>query len=320
MSKGRLDINPTVLAQAAEWFAVLGSGSVSKADHAQWQAWLAAHPDNQAAWARVEFFTKKLNGLPTQAASAALSLPDIHRRQALKNLAVLAAVGFSGWGLWQSGCLRLWAADYRTGIGEIRTVTLADGTQVTLDAVSAINVDFSKNLRRLQLLQGEVYIETAPDRGSLHRPFVVESAEGRVNALGTRFKVRQQQEDSLASVFTGAIEITPADADSVRRVLQAGQEAHFTRQRVSPQNPIDSDRPGWVQGFLLADNLPLGEFVVQLNRYRHGFVTCDPEIANLRIVGSFPLNNTDRILAALEETLPVQIARPAPRWVKIEPR
>ncbi len=79
MNNHRLKINPAVLAQAAEWFAVLGSGTASSAEQQQWQTWLEAHPDHRAAWTRVEFFTSKFDHLPTHAASAALNQPDLER-------------------------------------------------------------------------------------------------------------------------------------------------------------------------------------------------------------------------------------------------
>lgn len=320
LNPDRLEIHPGILAQAAEWFAVLGSGAVSKAETEQWQAWLQAHPDHQAAWARVEYFSGKFQHLPARAASAALNQPDLYRRRTLKTLAVFGAIGFTSWQISRGRYLQAWTADYQTALGAGKTITLADGSKVSLDTDSAFNVEYTDELRRLQLVSGEIYIETAPDNAGIHRPFVVDSREGRIRALGTRFSVRQLSGNSQVSVFADAVEIEPGKPGSNKRVLHAGQTTDFTQEQIDPAVAVNEERPAWTQGFLLADNLPLSEFLLQLNRYRHGYITCDPQIAGLRIVGSFPLNDTDRVLAMLAETLPVKIAKPLPLWVKVLPR
>lgn len=286
----------------------------------QWQAWLESHPDHRAAWARVEYFTHKFHNLPAHAASAALNSPDLYRRRTLKAFAVFSAISFSGWGLWREGYLQELTSDYHTGVGSTRNITLSDGTQIILDTNSSFNEEFTPELRRLHLVSGEIYIETAPDTSGFHRPFVVDSHEGRVHALGTRFSVRQQQENTQVTVFEDAVEIQPGIPASTRLTLNARQSTRFTQERIDAVHSIIAGRPAWTQGILPADNLPLSEFLLQLNRYRHGYITCAPEIADLRIVGSFPLNDTDRILASLEETLPVKISKPLPLWVKVLPR
>lgn len=314
------NVHPRTLAEAADWFAVLGSGQVTKSETEQWQTWLHAHPDHQVAWAKVEFFTHKFQDLPPHAASAALNQPDLYRRRTLKTLAILGALGMSSWHVSRGRYLQDWTADYRTPLGASKTIILADGSKVTLDTDSALNIEFTSELRCLQLVVGEIYIETAPDIVSPSRPLVVDTQDGRVRALGTRFSVRQQAGNSQVTVYSDAVEIQPTQAGISKLILKAGQTTHFTPHQINAVAAISAERPAWTQGILLADNLPLSEFLLQLNRYRHGYVTCDPQIADLRIVGAFPLNNTDRILATLAETLPVTINNPLPFWVKVLPR
>lgn len=313
-------LKPAVLAEAAEWFALLASGSVSKAEQEQWQAWLAAQPEHRAAWQRVELFTDKFSQLPATAALAALTTPDLQRRQTLKNLAMLCGVGLLGWQSWRNGYWQAWTADYRTEVGEISTINLADGTTLSLDTASAVNVDFSDNLRRLQLVQGEVYIATAADKSGGHRPLVVDCSQGRVQALGTRFSVREHSDACHAAVYQGAIRIQPASVGAMPQTLTAGQSTDFRSTHIDQPKPLAISQPAWSQGMLLADNMPLSEFVLQLSRYRHGLITCAPDIANLRIVGAFPLQDPDRILAALQATLPIQVSTRTAWWVRIEGR
>jgi transmembrane sensor len=322
-SDTRQKIHPRLVAEAAEWFMILNSGNVHPEETAQWQAWLASHPDHQMAWARVEFYTDKFKSLPPPTAvtaSEALNAPNLNRRRMLLSMALLGVAGISGWQISRGRYWQAWSADQHTALGESKTITLTDGSSVILDSGSALNVDFSVNLRRLQLLKGEIYIETAADTVGWKRPFVVDTGEGRVKALGTRFSVSQHEDLTQVTVFQDAVEIQPASAMSAKQTLHAGQEAHFAANRIEPIRSHTQHKPAWTQGFIVADDLPLSEFLLQLSRYRPGYITCAPEIADLRIIGSYPLKDTDKILAFLEANLPVKLSHPLPFWVKVLPR
>lgn len=312
-------IDAAILAQAAEWFALLGSESATDADRRHWDVWLSACPEHRAAWARVEGFRRKFDRLPTQAASA-LGAVNPGRRCALKTLALLCTVGAAGWGAWRGAPWREWIALHRTGVGSTREVTLPDGTRVWLNTASALDVAFDADLRCVRLHAGEALVETASDRAVPSRPFVVDSAEGRVRALGTRFSVRRSEVDSRVAVYRGAIEIQPAAPGAAPRTLNAGQETRFTRHTIAAPQPANEDGTAWTRGMLLADNMRLSDLVAELARYRHGYLGCAPEVADLRIVGAFPLADTDRVLASLERALPVRVSTLGPWWVSIEPR
>ena len=90
--------------------------------------------------------------------------------------------------------------------------------------------------------------------------------------------------------------------------------------RVRPDRSVDATAAAWTKGVLVADNLPLGDFLDQLARYRHGVIRYDQSAADLRLVGAYPLADTDRILAAIEDTLPVRITRLTPWWVRVQGR
>lgn len=322
-SEHRQQIPPRVIAEAAEWFMILSSGNVRPEETAQWQAWLNSHPDHQMAWARVEFYTSKFKSLPPQAAfaaSEALNTPDMNRRRILLSLALFGIAGMSGWQISRGRYWQEWTADQHTALGESKTIALADGSTVVLDSGSALNVDFSVNLRRMQLVKGDIYIETVADTAGWQRPFVVDTLEGRVRALGTRFSVSQHPERTQVAVFQDAVEILPIDAISSKQTLYAGQHVQFTANRIGPILRHNQDKPAWTQGFIVADDMPLSEFLLQLSRYRTGYITCDPKIADLRIIGSYPLKDTDKILAFLETNLPIKLSHPLPYWVKVLPR
>ncbi len=113
------------------------------------------------------------------------------RRAALGKLALLLAVMPVGWGSWKLAQSQQWTADYRTAVGERREWTLADGSRITLNTNTAVDVLFDSQQRLIRLREGEILVQTATDNSPLARPFLVSTAQGHMQALGTRFIVRQ---------------------------------------------------------------------------------------------------------------------------------
>ncbi|MCD0506261.1 FecR family protein, partial [Bordetella petrii] len=227
---------------------------------------------------------------------------------------------WAGWAGWRHTPLPAlaagWQADHRAGVGETRRVQLPDGTQVWLRALSAFNVDYSASLRRLQLVDGEILIDTGSDPA---RPFVVATGQGRLQALGTRFSVRQESDGVLLAVYGGAVRVVTARRQ-VSGVVPAGQQAYFTADALRPMTPASPAREAWARGILVADGIPLGQVVEELRRYHAGHLGVDPEVAGLRVFGSYPLNDLPHALDMLASVLPVRVRRPMSWWLSIEAR
>ena len=318
-----------VLQEAAEWFALLGSPGVADQDIEGWRNWLAADAAHRQAWARVEAISGKFERLPTDDKPAARQLLDTAarrratRRRAIRTLSLLGGTGIGAWSIARFTPWRAWTAAYRTGTGESREVRLADGARLWLNTATAVDVDYSAALRRVVLRAGEVLAHTRhtrPDDAVPPRPFVVDTDHGRLRALGTRFGVRQLDGASLVAVFDGAVEIRPRHPAASARIVHAGEQARFTASGVEATAPADPARRAWTQGLLVAENMRLADFLSELSRYRRGHLGCDPEVADLRIVGTYALADTDRVLAALEATLPVRVRASLPWWVVVGPR
>jgi transmembrane sensor len=64
--------------------------------------------------------------------------------------------------------------------------------------------------------------------------------------------------------------------------------------------------------------MPLPDFLAELGRHRPGVLRCAPDAADLRVSGTYPLANTDRVLAALTLSLPVQVRSRTRWWVVME--
>ncbi|AGL85113.1 FecR domain-containing protein [Pseudomonas protegens] len=311
------------LQQAAHWYVQLQDQGSSDEQRRQWRDWFEQSAEHRQAWSYVERVSQRL--LPLQeantrpSASRALSAarrPALARRQVLGAL-LLAGLG---WGTWRNSplpqALSRWRADYATGTGEVRDTLLSDGTRLWLNALSAVDVRYSTEQRLLALHLGEILIDTAKDP---RRPFLVQTEHGRLHALGTRFSVRCGASDSLLNVYAGAVEVRSASGLQVQ-VVNAGQQLRFDGRTLGPLQAASAAREAWSHGLLLADNLPLEQLLEELGRYRNGHLGCDPAIAQLPVMGSFPLHDSDQALALLEAALPVRVKRLASWWVILEPR
>ena len=316
------------LEQAAEWFAVLLSGEATAAQRSRWEEWLSVSDEHRVAWRYVENLNSRFDPIrysaePRLAASAFRQASDtrVRRRQLLLGIATVAGSSLLGWATWRHtslpGMADAWLADHRTGTGEVREIVLSDGTRVWLNADSAFDQDYQPGLRRLRLVRGEVLVDTGRDPAQ--RPFFVETAQGRLQALGTRFSVRLDQDGvTSVAVYQGAVEVLPRTAAST--VVRAGEQVRFEAQGVSASGPADPGREAWVRGVLIAQNLPLAEVVAQLRRHHHGHLGLAPELAGLRVFGSYPVNDPERALAMLERVVPIQVRRPLPWWISVQPR
>lgn len=323
----------SVIEQAALWMTTFESGEATAADEAACARWRAADPSHEAAWQIMTATVGQIRGGMAEVSPAvarqALRTGGKHgaRRRALKSLAgvgVLAMLG-GGWAMSRPGTFDRLAADLATGPGERRTITLPDGTVVTMNTASAIDTAFDASRRSIRLRTGEIEVRTAKD--ALGRPLLVATRLGEIVPLGTRFVVRDvpaadatgRAEAITVAVTEGAVRIVPA-AGGMPVQLPAGEQVSFTATSVGAPEAVDLASRSWLDGMLVARRMPLPEFVAELARYRRGVLRCDPSLATLSVSGAFPLNDTDAALALLEKAVPVQARAITPYWVTVIPR
>nr|WP_143710593.1 FecR domain-containing protein [Janthinobacterium sp. Marseille] len=311
--------------RAAEWLVELQADTVTDDTRKQWQRWRDAHPDHLRAWQKIEAFGEKLQTLSSPLAHAALTTPgSAGRRQAIKTLAIMLFAGGTTWLVEEQLPWRQWSADRRTGVGERATITLADGTLLELNAETSVDIHYSDTQRIVRLLSGDIMITTAHDprqaSGGKARPFLVETRQGSIRALGTQFSVQQRNEQrggaSKVSVFEGAVEIRP-NLKGEARILQAGQQTSFTADGFSAIEAVDEAVTAWRQGMIVAQDLPLRDFLKELGNYRPGHIDCDDKIAQLPVTGTYPLKDTDKVLDMLQTTLPLQVRFVTRYWVTL---
>lgn len=307
--------------EAAEWLATLMSGTAGDDDTRRWRLWRDADPLNERAWQRIEQLSSGLRQLHAGAARQALTrpvLPHTGRRRALRTLLWGGAAATVGWASLRSPVSLELLADERTAIGERREVMLPDGTRLLLDTASAVDVRYASTERLLVLRAGRILVTTGHPHGE-SRPLIVQTAEGRARALGTRFSVRQDDGATTLAVTQGSVEF--AGRGGASRVLGAGQWARLAPSGFTADTPpLDEETAlAWTRGQILADGMRLDAFLAELARYRPGLLQCDPAVAALRISGVFPVADTDAVLATLPLSLPVQVRTRTRWWLRVEP-
>ncbi|MGC9744059.1 FecR domain-containing protein [Pseudomonas sp. P1B16] len=305
-----------IIEQASHWLMLQWGGELDKEQQRRFAEWRTADPEHDRAWQRLEHLQNTLSGVPTDTALAVLrELPDARRRQTLKLLGALLLAGGSSYLAQSQLPWREATADLRSGTGERLQRTLADGSRLSLNSGSAVDILFSASERRIRLLAGELLLDSGHDPAQ--RPLIVDTAAGEIQALGTRFCVYQRDDRSQVDLFEGALELRPRQARATR--LQAGQGCWFTATRFGDIAPANLNAIAWHDGRLIAERMPLGQFVAELARHRRGMLRCDPTIAGLPLTGVFPLVDTDRVLTALEQSLPVKVHRLTSLWTTISP-
>lgn len=301
-------IDPRIVREAIEWMVKLQSGTARSHDLEGCELWRMQDPMHDRAMQQLEGLSGNVKSLPKTLVHAVLDSSAANqkfhsRRSALKSIALLAGAGTLALAGYRYAPWQPMMADYRTGVGVRRTIMLADGTQVILNTDSAFDVHFDRQQRLIRLLKGEMLVTTGHLHGASH-PFSVQTAQGNVRALGTRFQVRQLGGDTVVAVYEGAVEIRPDDARQVTS-LAAGQELQFSAVKTASITTADPDSTAWSDGVFIAKNIRLEDFAKELNRYRHGYVICDPSVANIMISGVFPLDDPNRAIALLEQTLSI---------------
>jgi transmembrane sensor len=148
------------------------------------------------------------------------------------------------------------------------------------------------------------------------RPFIVETREGRMRALGTRFLVKREEQGTRLSVLQSAVAAHPQSSPE-EQVLREGQQMLIRSDGLGPIVALNLGADAWTRGMLVVDNARLEYLVLEIGRYRPGHLGVAPEVADLRITGSFPLKDTDLALNALLPTLPVQIEHRTQWWVTV---
>lgn len=304
------DFSSQVAEQAVHWLMEMQQGTLSPRQQQAWLQWLEAHSEHRRAWEHIQRVNQRLRGVSSPLAHATLNGAKAgSRRQALKLLLILGAGSAVTWGMREHNPLPSLLADYRSPLGQRRKFSLGSGDQLQLNTASAADVDASARL--IRLLEGEILLTAT-------QSFEVRTAQGLLKTQGARLNVRQFADRTQVALFEGRVELSSNGRAPI--LLPVARQLSFTSASVGAAKPLDANSGAWADGMLVAAHMRLGDFLDELGRYRRGQLNCDRKVADLLISGTYPLDDSERILDLLEISLPVNVKRFTRYWVSVEAR
>ncbi|MEH3120709.1 MAG: FecR domain-containing protein [Sphingomonas phyllosphaerae] len=285
---------------AAAWVARMDADGWSDADEVELERWMAADPRRRGALLQAQAAWVSLDLPP-----ADIRAPVLLRRRTMMKVAggALAASLAGGVFLLTRGTV------YRTQLGEIRRVPLADGSTATINTGSEVQVTLADRRRTVTIAQGEAWFRVAKDAT---RPFVVEAGPVVVQAVGTAFSVRRRDHGADVVVTEGVVEVWTAQADGYRTSLSAGQSAFVgdnAAVHVNKEEPSAVDRTlAWRTGAIDLNGQTLAAAIGEFNRYnRRKLVLADQRLAGEQIDGLFHTDDPEGFARAIHTSFDVEV-------------
>jgi len=226
---------------------------------------------------------------------------------------------------------------YSTEVGGREVVQLDDGSSITLNTDTSLQVDFSAGLRKVILKRGEAFFEVAKDP---NRPFTVAAGHGQVTAVGTAFSVYRRSGDIEVTVTEGRVRVEPeqistvtdqavdrlhdsvpaADVElagvvvpTVELFLERGQVAHYgqsTEQIVVVEPDVISRKMMWQQGMLAFEGESLESVIEQFSRFTNLTITiADEELKAITVDGYFNSDDIAGMLTSLKLNFGIEIVQ-----------
>lgn len=299
------------LEQAAGWLALMSSGEATAQQHQDYERWCRQYPREAAA---ISQLSGQLRGLQDQGMGGLSSrqLVGVVNTPTTRRRVLRAAGGGLGLGLLAMlagpGALRALqpGQHWSTATGERRQLMLSDGSQLTLDACSTVR---APQARCLALEQGQISLRIA--QGAAFR---IDTAQGSLLSSQARLVLRREAHASRVSVLEGSARLF---SNGQEHRLDAGQRARFDRSGLIAIEAGANADDAWTRGLLRVENQPLSQVIRALQDYRHGVIQIDASVANRRVSGVYPLDDTDRSLALLSDSLGLRLQFFSRYWVRI---
>ncbi|WP_073955939.1 FecR domain-containing protein [Thalassospira sp. TSL5-1] len=213
-------------------------------------------------------------------------------------------------------------ADYATGIGEQKTITLADGTVVYLNTASALSVHYTPTRREVHLQAGEAWFDVHKNP---NRPFVVMAGNGQARAVGTSYDVALVDGAVHVRVSEGIVAVSAANGEEAASTADlpdasglenggvhvlAGQQIAYdaSGQLGAVRTFNDAGQSAWLRGKLIFNQQPLNAVIAEIQRYRKGrIMLVNQDLASLKVSGVFDLHDLDDLLKSIDETTPASV-------------
>ncbi|MCY4040499.1 MAG: FecR family protein [Gammaproteobacteria bacterium] len=336
--------------EATHWWVAMRSGDSSRSEREQFVDWLQASPENVAEYLELADLWGKLGSIRTDAdieqliaeahessnvvefAPESRAPPPVNKRPwklygavaAVASMFVVAIGALMSWPE-QSGLIT-------TAVGELRSMSLADGSIITLNTRTSLRYAFDDSLRQVELIDGEALFDVAHD---LSRPFIVSAGEHEIRALGTSFNVYKKSDiEATVTVLEGRVVVRASALIVDERVasasdhgqpgepalveLTSGEQIHIQPKELRlPVTPVSPDRAAeWTTRRITFENSALRDVVAQFNRYSVSqLLVDDPELADMRLNGVFEPHSQEDLLAYLRQVEGVNVRGVGNDWV-----
>ena len=327
------NLDPSTREQAAQaWETFHGTDEASATEHREFGAWAMRSPEHIEAYLRVARTMQALKSedirWPNTSTEELIREAKAHTGQVVTTLrdeqpvqrqtqrprvapyafamaaALLVAVGVA-WMVW------LTPQTFETGFGEQRFVRLEDGSGITLNTASKVEVKLSKGHRVIRLIQGQALFDVAHDQS---RPFDVYTGNSILRAVGTSFDVDVRAERTTVTIVEGTVSLTHG-------LDEALPQGNTPLLHVSDRVVIDGAGPGtpehnvrldettaWTRQQLVFNGRTLGDVAEEFNRYnRESIVIDSTELRAEQITGVFKANDPASFLAFLANIPGVRI-------------
>lgn len=298
--------------EAARWFVRLQEPAIDVEEYRRFEFWLDQHPQHANEFKMLQRLWTAADLLPAARLQALCETPPTRsKRRPLLRYAVAASVLAVALGLGLFSGLNQptsYSAEFSTALGERRHVALPDGSLIDLNSRSRLQVRYEKGRRTIELTAGEAMFNVAHDRD---RPFVVEAGSGRVTVTGTRFDVRRGASDTRVVVEQGTVQVQgrgAADNEYVSLTAGLGTRVNAQGTVAAAYAVNPAELTAWRSGKLVFNNASLADVAEEVSRYREKPLTVgNDKVGNLRLTSVFKSDNTEALLKALPNILPVAI-------------
>jgi transmembrane sensor len=294
------DPTDPIVMEALEWFVRMRDDKVTAADRQAFEAWLATDEAHAAAWKHAQALWACFDIMQPEFDRLRRGRPLLSRRNViLGSVAIVAGLG----GLYavnQPGLL----AEYKTDIGERRTIGLPDGSIVELGSYSALSTHFSETVRRIELYRGEGFFEVPPDPA---RPFLVHAGGGTTRALGTKFDVKFVDDLVTVAVSEHAVQVQGNGFSNLR--LEEGWQVSYGRGGLGQPTQASLDTvEAWRSDRIVFQDVPLRRVLAELERYRRGrIILMSSDTGNIPVTAIFETSRTESALQTIADTLGIRL-------------
>ncbi|PUA29535.1 MAG: hypothetical protein B0W54_02830 [Cellvibrio sp. 79] len=302
------DVDQHIIAEAAEWLVRMQSHPLNVDEAAEHQRWCESSPLHQQAWVSAAQLLNRLQGLPANIAFDTLNRPAQLNRRAIMSTISASMIGIPiiSLGLASLHSDSHWLPSFQTATGQQTRIVLTEGTHLLLNTRSSVY--WNPELRQLRLLDGELLLQNKKG----NTPIELLGKSAQVRLIEGKLLLRQSPYTDLVAQMEGYSQIFSSQFNQPATTLIANQQARITRTS-NPIQPMQLQRTlsAWETGMLVADAMPLRNFVEELGRYRQGVIQLAPELEQKFISGSYPILDTDLSLKMLAATYSLSIKQ---RW------